>query len=82
MDAPEAGTEIPRFLMEAELRFRALLVPEDEVELLLWDKLAAELPEGEEVADHDYGALLYTVEAYDTVTERAEVRVEAPVRRL
>jgi len=80
VNAPEADTPTSRFLVEATFRFRALLIPEELVEVLLLDRLESVVPEGESVADYELGSLLYTVEAYDTVTERAEVRVEAPLR--
>lgn len=80
--APAAGTAGDSFNMKLTVRFRALLLPQAEVESLLVSRLQETLPEGAVLADYELGAAQYTVEAYDTETDLAEVRAEAPVKKL
>ncbi|MEY4744296.1 MAG: hypothetical protein RL272_241 [Candidatus Parcubacteria bacterium] len=76
---PKSGTAAATFTASLSLRFRALLLPEKALAPLLGNALTAALPAGANAADYSLGAPLYTVQAYDTTAETAEVRVEAPV---
>ena len=67
--------------MKLSVRYRVLLVPQIEVEALLTARLKETLPEGQSPADYEIGDVQYTVEAYDTETDLAEIRVEAPVKK-
>lgn len=76
---PKSGTVGASFTASVTLRFRALLMPEKDVAPLLAKSLTEAVPRGMNAADLSLGAPLYTVQAYDTAAETAEVRVEAPV---
>jgi hypothetical protein len=77
--APAAGTDGATFSMALSLRFHALVIPEKQVEPLLDKALSDALPSGMSAADYSLGSPIYTVQAYDTAADTAEVRVEAPV---
>lgn len=79
--APAAGTVSADFSLKLSLRFRALLVPTDEIDKLLADQLKLKLPAGAVIADYGLGQAQYTVEAYDPATDLAEVRVDAAVKK-
>lgn len=81
VEAPDAGTVGGDFKMKLSQRYRALLIPEAKIAELLAEKLASDLPEGTDPSAWTLGSPTYTVEAYDTKTDRAEVRVEAPLIR-
>ncbi|HTK04556.1 MAG TPA: pilus assembly protein PilM [Candidatus Eisenbacteria bacterium] len=76
---PTAGTAGATFTATLSLRYRVLLIPEKDLAPHLAAALTASLPSGMSTADFSLGAPLYTVQAYDTGAETAEVRVEAPV---
>ncbi len=80
--APAVGTAGDTFNMKLSVRFRVLLVPQLEVEALLGARLQETLPAGLDPADYEIGDVQYTVEAYDTETDLAEIRVEAPVKKM
>jgi hypothetical protein len=61
------------------MRYRAMVLPEKEFAPLLNTALGAALPAGAATADYSLGLPLYAVEAYDTATDKAEVRAEAPI---
>ncbi len=75
--APKPGTPGVTFSLTRSLRYRALLVPEKAVLPLLTAAMTAALPSGTSAADYSLGSVLYTVQAYDTTIDRAEVRAEA-----
>ncbi|MFH2062852.1 MAG: hypothetical protein ABIJ46_01725 [bacterium] len=77
---PEEGTPGATFSLTLSVEFRALVVPEDDIVSLMRDRLVEMLPADANVGDYEIGSPLYAVEAYDTVGERAELRVESSVR--
>lgn len=77
--APKPGTQGATFSPTLSLRFRALLVPEKAVLPLLSTAMTTAIPAGTPAADYSLGSVLYTVQAYDTTKERAEIRAEAPL---
>lgn len=78
---PKSGTVGATFTASLTLRFRALLLPEKALAPFLGKALTDAVPAGQNAADYSLGAPLYTVQAYDTETETAEVRAEAPVMK-
>jgi type IV pilus assembly protein PilM len=76
--APAVGTEGAAFTAELTLRFRVLMIPESDVVPMLQEELTDVLPNG--ASEVELGSVLYTVEAYDTATETAEIRAEASIR--
>ncbi len=81
-DLPEAGTIGAAFDASMSIRFRALLVPESEIDSLLEARLAEMLPAGVNSADYGLGEPFYTREAHDTDADQALLRVEAPIQKL
>jgi hypothetical protein len=81
-DAPKVGTVAGNFQATFKVRFRAMTLPQTEVEKELVTQLVSILPEGENQADYDIGLPQYTVEAYDTKAGLAEVRAEAQVTKM
>ncbi|MBN1585328.1 pilus assembly protein PilM [Candidatus Uhrbacteria bacterium] len=79
--APKVGDLAGGFTATLKARFRALVVPQGELDGPLIDRLVSVLPVGENQADYDIGLPRYTVEAYDTMAGLAEVRVEADISR-
>jgi len=77
---PEVETEGGSFKGEMSVRFITLVVPGNEVVTLLETKMVESLPETLNPDDYELGSLLHTVEAYDTTSNRAEIRVEAPIQ--
>lgn len=78
-EAPAVGSAAATFTLKLSLRFRALLVPEGQVAPLLDTALQAAAPGAAD--DFLIGEPSFTVQAYDAVSDRAEVRVEAPISR-
>lgn len=80
-EAPEAETVSANFKAVLNSRFRAMVLPQAEVEKKLVIQLLSVLPESENQADYDIGLPQYTVEAYDTKAGLAEVRIEATISK-
>ncbi len=76
---PKSGTPGKTFTATLTLRFRALLIPEKALAPVLGKAMSDAMPAGKNAADYSLGAPLYTVQAYDTEAETAEIRIEAPV---
>jgi hypothetical protein len=81
-DGPKPGAAVASFTLKLTLRFRAMVIPEQPVSAFLADKLKGALPEGMSPADVELGRPQFTVEAYDTAAQRAEIRAEASVKKL
>lgn len=77
--APAPGTVGQSFKLTLAVRFRVLLVPEDQVLPLLQDKLKQDLSPAESLADYELGQPQYAVEAFRPESDLAEIRVEASV---
>lgn len=79
---PKSGTPGRTFTAKTSVQFSTLIVPEVEILALLDKKMVESLPEGLNEANYTLSDPLYTVEAYDTTSGRAELRVEAPIQKL
>ncbi len=79
---PDIGQEGTAFDVALTVQFSTLVVPEADLLAKLGEKLLEELPENVVPTDYELGAMLYTVEAFDTTSGRAEIRAEAPVQRI
>ncbi|MFH1046828.1 MAG: pilus assembly protein PilM [Patescibacteria group bacterium] len=77
---PEEGQAGSTFEATLSVRFGTLVVPEAELLALLAQKMAEELPAEAVAADYELGTPLHTVEAFDTTSGRAEIRIEAPIQ--
>jgi hypothetical protein len=77
--APEAGAIGDSFTYEITQRYRAFLIPENEVMELLDKELDKHVFEDGTVSGHSVGKPVYVVEAYDASAGMVELRVEAPV---
>jgi hypothetical protein len=78
---PEDGSEGATFEATLAVTFSALVVPDQQLVEMLEQKVAEDLAGQADPADYELGVPLYTVEAFDTTSGRAEIRVEAPVQR-
>jgi type IV pilus assembly protein PilM len=79
VQAPKAGATATEFKVTLSQRYRAFLVPDEQIMALLTAKLPDLLPSGGDATAYRLGKPIYTVEAYDTKAERVELRVEAPI---
>ncbi|OGL73140.1 hypothetical protein A3C96_00980 [Candidatus Uhrbacteria bacterium RIFCSPHIGHO2_02_FULL_60_10] len=79
--APKADTAMSGFTAKLTLRFRAMVLPEASASALLLDKMKQQLPAGAIVTDYSLGSTQYIVEAYETSTDRAQIRLEAAIRK-
>jgi hypothetical protein len=79
MTAPKAGTVAGEFKMTLAQKYRAFLIPEEQIMAMLTAKLPDLLPKDGDATAYRLGKPIYTVEAYDTKAERVELRVEAPL---
>lgn len=77
---PKVGTPGASFSMRMSAEFRALVVPEQKISELLRARMEELLPDDKNSDDFEVGEPLYSVEAYDTVGERAELRAESSIR--
>jgi len=80
--APAAGTVGASFKMKLTAQFRALLVPAAGIVEILGVKVAETIPAGDDPAAYQLGEAIYSVEAYDTASDKAELRVEAPLQKI
>lgn len=78
--APKEGTVADTLTVSATYRFRVILIPEKDVTPLLDAALKSAIPEGTNSTDYAYGTPSYTILAFDTAAEKAEVRAEATVK--
>lgn len=78
---PEIGQVGSTFEASMTVQFSTLVVPEAELRNMLEVKKEDELPENVSAGNYGLGTILHTVEAYDTTSGRAEIRIEAPVQK-
>ncbi|MEA3249764.1 MAG: pilus assembly protein PilM [Patescibacteria group bacterium] len=79
---PEEGQIGGSFKVTMAVQFRALLVPQAEIADVLSGKISEVILAGDDPTDYELSEALYTVEAYDTTSDKAEIRAEAPLRKL